>query len=118
MTDSDAILPAPEPQAEKPADQPYADDDLVYVDPETNVVVGRVEWSRTGNPKSLPIQRNQNGDEEKETSRRGRFRKVYPWGTYRAMKNVFKVAGKQKRKDPNHTLDEVLPRALTEAFWD
>ncbi len=121
MTDDSFVpaeqTPTPTP-VDRPADQPYADDELVYVDPETNAVVGRVEWSRAGNPKSLQIQRNQNGDEEKEVSRRGRFRKVYPWGTYRSMKNVFKVAGKQKRKDPNRTLDEVLPKALSEAFWN
>ena len=33
----------------------FQDVDLVYVDPDARAVVGRVEWSKTGNPKSMPI---------------------------------------------------------------
>ncbi len=92
---------------------------MVYVDPDTNSVIGPVEWSRNGNPKSMPVKRQlSEADAEKEVSRRGRWRKFYPFGTYKSMKNVFKVAGKQKRKDPNHTLEEVLPKALEQAFWN
>ena len=114
-----APTPAPVPAPVSVQDIAFQDDDLVYVDPDTNSVIGRVEWSRNGNPKSMPVNRQlSEADQVKEVSKRGRYRKVYPWGTYRSMKNVFKVAGKQKRKDPNHTLEEVLPKALAEAFWN
>ena len=42
--------PVPEP-APLPRSLPITDMDLVYVDPETKAVVGRVEWSRSGNPR-------------------------------------------------------------------
>lgn len=93
--------------------QPY---DLVYVDPETNTVVGPVEWSKSGNPKTrLIIQKEpQAGKEERRRS----WRKCYPWGTYRSMKNVFKVDGKPRRKEPTKTLVEVIEVALREPYWD
>ena len=33
------------------------------------------------------------------------------------MKRIYKVEGKIKDPEPNKTLEEVLPRALNEAFW-
>lgn len=101
----------------------YADDDLVYVDPETRTVVGRVEWSNSGRPKSLerPTKQREEEDEEdgkgKRRMRKPRVR-YYPWGTYRAMKRLFKIEGKVPEERGNATLDEVLPKALNEAFWD
>lgn len=109
----------PTPATPDTSGAPFKDDELVYVDPETSTVVGKVEFTPNGNPKSRQYQLNlSEADQEKEVSRRGRFRKMYPWGTYKSMKNVFKVAGKIKRQDPNRTLEEVLPKALEQAFWD
>lgn len=107
---------------------PYKDDDLVYVDPETRTVIGRVEWNKTGDkplskayvaPTAMavlaggkPVAKGK-GKEEK----RSFWRRMYPWGTYRSMKRIFKVEGKIKDAEPNKTLEEVLPKALNEAFW-
>ena len=101
----------------------YTDDDLVYVDPESRTVVGKVEWGKNERPKSLPYVPVQ----EKETSpsvkpgkkeRGGGFhRKYYPWGTYRSMRRIYKLEGKVKDAEPNKTLEEILPKALKDAFW-
>ncbi len=101
------------------ADTPvYKDDDLVYVDPDTRTVVGRVEWGKNDKPLSkafvpATVAPGTKGKEEK----RSFWRKVYPWGTYKSMKRIFKVEGKIKDPEPNRTLEEVLPKALNEAFW-
>ena len=99
----------------------YKDDDLVYVDPETKTVVGKVEFGTNDQPKSLLFQRVvAPATEAKKVGEKPKsfWRKVYPWGTYRSMKRIFKVEGKIKDPEPNKTLDEVLPRALNEAFWE
>jgi len=93
----------------------YDDNDLVYVDPDARIVLGLVEWSRNGNPKALPVQAAPAADKEK--GRRSFGRKHYPWGTYRSMKNVYRLEGK-KRHDGEKSLDEVLPKALEMPFWD
>lgn len=94
----------------------YRDDELVYVDPDLKVVVGRVEWNKTGNAKPLPIKKEEaSPDAEKK---RGSWRKYYPWGTYKSMKRVFKLEGKQGKFQPDKTLDEVIGKALEQPFWD
>lgn len=90
----------------------FKDDDLVYVDPDTKAVVGMVEWGKTGNPKSRVTD-----NVETEDGRR-RYRKFYPFGTYRAMKRAFHLEGKHKRVDSNAKLDDVIEKALAQAFWD
>ncbi len=96
----------------------YQDHDLVYVDPETRVVVGRVEWGKNDQPVSLTYgSRSVPQDAKKEKSPQF-WRKLYPWGTFRSMKKIYKLQGKVKDPEPNKTLDEVLPKALHEAFWD
>ncbi len=97
----------------------YKDDDLVYVDPETRSVIGFVEWDKTGEKplskayvaSAAPLTKG------KEESKRSFWRKVYPFGTYRSMKRIYKVEGKIKDPEPNKTLEEVLPKALGSAFW-
>ena len=104
----------------------YKDDDLVYVDPRLRIVVGRVEWSVSGKPKSLPMKDavEEEGEEDagkkdvKGKERRPRRMRNYPWGTYRSMKRLFKIEGKQPKTEANKTLDEVLEKALKEPFWD
>ncbi len=99
----------------------FGDHDLVYVDPESRSVVGRVEWTKTEKPKSRPyvvsetLQPSKEGKPGKKT---GHFRKHYPWGTYKSMRRVYRIDGKMKDAEPNRTLDEVLPKALESAFWD
>lgn len=100
----------------KPPSQ-YKDDDLVYVDPETRTVVGIVEWGTGDKPKSKPYVAAPAKDAKPGDRPKGFWRKFYPWGTYRSMKRIFKVEGKIKDAEPNKTLEEVLPRALAEAFW-
>lgn len=99
----------------------YSDNDLVYVDPDTRTVVGRVEWTKTEKPKSRSYVADtapQPQKDGKPARRFGHFRKHYPWGTYRSMRRVYRIDGKMKDQEPNLTLDEVLPKALETAFWD
>ncbi len=95
----------------------YKDSDLVYVDPETRTVVGIVEWDKNEKPKSRPYVASPAKDAKPGDKPKGFWRKFYPFGTYRSMKRIFKVEGKIKDAEPNKTLEEVLPRALNEAFW-
>ncbi len=93
----------------------YTDRDLVYVDPESKQVIGHVEWSRTGSPKSMPFVKQATPEKEE---RGGKRRSVYPWGTLKSMKGAFRLEGKQKKGDNGKTLEEILPKALAQAFWD
>ena len=81
----------------------YNDDDLVYVDPDSKTVVGKVEWENDEKPKSLPYQAK-----EGEKS----WRKFFPWGTYRSMKGVFRIEGKRIEEESADSLDDVLPKML------
>jgi hypothetical protein len=94
----------------------YKDDDLVYVDPETRTVVGRVEWTKNDRPKSLPYKSSKT-EKKEEAGRRAYSRKHFPWGTYRSMRRIYKVEGKVKDPEPNRSLEEVLPKALKETYW-
>lgn len=98
---------------------PYRDDELVYVDPETKTVVGRIEWTRNGNPKSKPYIQKPAPDAKPGERRRGSGRKHYPWGTYKSMKGAFKLEGKQRKADNSgKTLEDVMEKALKEPFWN
>jgi len=133
-----AIVPAPA-EAE-PTVVTYKDDDLVYVDPDTRTVVGFVEWSNNGRPKPLLMKKDEpviipelkeavepakpvaaTPTEKGKPARRPappRRLRYYPWGTYRSMKRVYKIEGKQIKEESNKTLDEVIEKALTQPFWD
>lgn len=116
------------PSAEPVATPLYKDDDLVYVDPDTRTVVGLVEWNNAGKPKALAVKTQVVTKEEEEPdgkkpAMKGKVRKpqrqrYYPWGTYRSMKRVYKIEGKQHKVESNKTLDEVIEKALQEPFWD
>lgn len=95
--------------------QAYQDSDLVYVDPETRTVIGRVEWSKNEQPMSKAYQKQADGKKDDD---RPSWRKTYPWGTYRSMRRIYKIEGKVKDPEPNRTLDQVLPKALSEAYWE
>lgn len=110
----------------------YKDEDLVYVDPIERKVVGLVEWSKAGNPKSLlmkEVEEEEDDDTKEEPKagapkgkdrgkRRVRRQRYYPWGTYRSMKRIYKLEGKVPREENNKTLDDVMAKALVEPFWD
>ena len=120
--------PEPVPAPEPAVPGVYKDDDLVYVDPDSRTVVGRVEWSNSGRPKSLPMKEEMVEVEEDDKGpkgkgkgrppRRQRRQRYYPWGTYRSMKRIYKIEGKQIKEESNKTLDEVIEKALQEPFWD
>ncbi len=96
----------------------YSDDDLVYVDPDSRTVIGRVEWNgeKPVSKAYVPVQKDP-ATTKKPSDDRPFFRKFFPFGTYRTMKKVFKIEGKVKEAEPNRTFEEVLPKALNEAFW-
>ncbi len=98
----------------------WKDDDFVYVDPETRTVIGRVEWAREGIPILKKIVAAAPATEEKGQKKERRFhgRDTYPWGTYRSMKRIYRLEGKVRDADVNATLDAILPKALSQAFWD
>lgn len=94
----------------------YNDDDLVYVDPDEKKVIGLVEWDKMGNPKSLPVPQTEEtaGDPHKRKRRR---RNHFPWGTYRSMKKIYRLEGKEiDKKEGGKTLDEVLTQPLEKTF--
>lgn len=99
-----------------PSPVTYKNDDLVYVDPETRTVVGIVEWGKNGRPLSKLIPPAPPSADVKG-KKRSFQRKYYPWGTYRSMRKIYKLEGKMKEPEPNRTLEEILPKALNEAFW-
>ena len=107
-------------QSDIPTGQ-FKDEDLVYVDPDSRLVVGKVEFLANDRPKSLvykPIVKVQAPGGKEDKKDRGQFwRKFYPFGTYKSMKRIYKLEGKVKEAEPNKTLEQVLPKALSQAFW-
>ncbi len=118
---------APAPAITYPQPPPadgYKDTDLVYVDPDTRKAVGMVEFSRNDKPKSLPYAPSdeaivkRGGKPGSEDAKRFRWRKFFPWGTYKSMRRIYRLDGKPKDAEPNRTLEEVLPKALKDAYWN
>jgi hypothetical protein len=116
----------PVPVAEETTKVVYNDDDLVYVDPKLRIVVARVEFLPNGKSKMLPIKDETEEVEEgavedpkaKGKGMRPRRQRYYPWGTYRSMKRIYKIEGKQMKEEIHTTLDEVIEKAVKEPFWD
>ncbi len=99
------------------SDHEYKDDDLVYVDPRSRVIVGKVEWSSSGKPKSMPMKEDE--VEEDENGKRRRRQRYYPWGTYRTMKKLYKIGEwRALAEERQITLEEAMEKALKEPFWD
>lgn len=129
----DILYPMTEPTPAAAEAPIYKDDDLVYVDPDARVVVGLVTFMPNGMPKKM--QRPSTGsatekvlgeDETPEKKpvagkpvRRAPMRiRYYPWGTYRSMRKIYKLEGKQPREESPYTLDDVIEKALSQPFWD
>lgn len=100
----------------------YNDDDLVYVDPKKKAVVGIVQWSDAGKPQKmemkLPEKEEAQEDEKPKGRRRPAKKRYYPWGTYRSMKKMFRIEGKEKEIENYKTLDTAIELAVNEPFWD
>jgi hypothetical protein len=107
-----------------PQPSPYKDDDLVYVDPKKRTVVGRVEWAKNGNPKPMEMKESTEVNEEGDAKKKGFVRRgpprkrYYPWGTYRTMKKLYRIEGREKDTEQYNTLDEAMAKSATEPFWD
>lgn len=97
-------------------DAQYKDDDLVYVDPRTRTVIGKVEWSNGGKPKSLPMKEEE--EDEDDNGKRRRRQRYYPWGTFRSMKRLYKIGERKIEEDRRITLDEAIEKSSKEPFWN
>lgn len=86
----------------------YTEDDFVYVDPESRSIVGKVEWTMDGAPKSYARKRTEGGD-----SKRGE--ELLPWGTLRSMRHAF-LERKQDSDEKRKPLEEVFSGPLDEAL--
>lgn len=82
----------------------FQDDDLVYVNPEDRTVVEPVKFDADGNPLSLPWQQKPGGKPS--------WRKFFPWGTYRSMRNTFRLEGKRAQEESSLTMDEAIPKFM------
>ncbi len=123
MTEETTAATGTNPEA--PAAAAYADGDFVYVHPDERRVVGRVEWTKTGNAKPLAMPQDEVVVEEEQKPTKGKGRgaprrrkRYFPWGTYKSMKAIYKLEGKAKRDEPRRTLDEAIEKAVAEPFWD
>jgi len=102
------------------SDEQYIDDDLVYVDPSKRAVMGKVEWGKNGDPKKLEKKFEEKDDSEEPTKgrKRRRMKQYFPWGTYRTMKKLFRIEGKEREIENYKPLDEAMSLASNETYWD
>lgn len=97
----------------------FNDDDLVYVDPATRTVVSKVEFTKDGEPKQRemkPVEKPLKEGEKPVKKRVGK--RYYPWGTYKTMKKIYRIEGKEKEAENYKTLDQAISLALEEPYWD
>jgi hypothetical protein len=50
--------------------------------------------------------------------RRPRRERMYPWGTYRSMKRLYKLEGKVIEERPSLPLEEAIAKCQEQPFWD
>ena len=102
----------------------YADDDLVYVDPENRKIIGPVEWTKDGKVKPLVMKEKEDKETEEtkekksKPKRRSTKKRYYPWGTFRSVKKLYNTHGKTKEVENYKSFDTALQKALKEPFWD
>lgn len=100
----------------------YKDDDFIYVNPKTREVKGHVEWTKLGSAKPLPMDEEQpetqKEPEDGKKIRRCQRKRHHPWGTYRTMKKLYRLEGREKETEEHKSLEEALQKALKEPFWD
>tara|TARA_B100000315_G_C14391366_1_gene502117 strand:- start:288 stop:599 length:312 start_codon:yes stop_codon:yes gene_type:complete len=102
------------------SDTQYSDDDFVYIDPAKRAVMGKVEWSDNGIPAKMEKKEKEEDDdkEPKKGKRRKMKKRYYPWGTYRTMKKLFRIEGKEKEVENYKPLDEAMALAEKETYWN
>lgn len=91
------------------AAEEYPDDALVYVDPDTHMVIGPVEWDGDKPKKRL---REQTGEAPKKTKKL-----YYPYCTMRSAKHVL-WKKRSLQEDQKLSLDDALQKHVTELFLD
>ena len=103
----------------------YKDDDLVYVDPKARKVVGIVEFDKNGNARQKEMvfepEPPKKGEEQKPAKpvRKKPMRKrYYPWGTYKTMRKIYRIEGKEKDNENYKTLDQAISLAVEQPYWD
>lgn len=95
----------------------YADSDFFYFDTEKRVIIGPVQWSKTGTVQ--PLEKPETPGEGPERKWRGKRRKeYYIWGTYRSLKRLYNLEGKTRREENTQTLDEAMERSLKDPYWN
>ena len=94
----------------------FSDTDFLYIDPEKRTVVGPVQWSRVGSAK--PLLKPEEPQAEDSRRRWSRRKEYYPWGSYRSLKRLYHLEGKEKEEERTQTLDQALERSLKEAYWE
>ena len=85
----------------------YSDEDLVYVDPDAKTVIGKVEYSSDGMPISLKYDKSGEGAQK--------WRKFFPWGSYRSMKRTFRLEGKRSEENANGSFEDALSKLLSDS---
>lgn len=99
----------------------YNNDDFVYVNPADKSVIGKVEWISEGLVKQKEIETDDELAEvskEKKGKKRKKKRCFCPWGTYRSMKNYYRLEGKVQETDGTNSLDEAIKKLEKDPFFD
>ncbi len=96
----------------------YEDNDFVYVDPKNRKVLGVLKWTKSGEPVSLKMEDEKESDEKSEDKRKKRRqkKKCYPWGTYRTMKKIYRLEGREKIAEEHKPFEEALSKSLKEPY--
>ncbi|PIR53202.1 hypothetical protein COU76_02160, partial [Candidatus Peregrinibacteria bacterium CG10_big_fil_rev_8_21_14_0_10_49_10] len=98
----------------------FTNDDFVYVNPAKREVMGKVQWTKEGMPEKMeradpePDTDEEGGNDHRKRSRRKQY---YPWGTYRTMKKLFRIEGKEKEIEHYLPLDDAMKLAIEETYW-
>ncbi|PIP65408.1 hypothetical protein COU77_03250 [Candidatus Peregrinibacteria bacterium CG10_big_fil_rev_8_21_14_0_10_49_16] len=91
----------------------YHNEDLVYVDPESKTIIGKVEWSRNGKLKSLPMP--QQGKKEEVRMRK---RKFSPVCSYKSARRIWKIGGALEPRQPTLFEDALAKVIEGQPYWD
>jgi len=103
----------------------YKDEDLVYVDPKKKLVVSLVKWTKDGNVEPLEMvfdAPEKKDSEEEETPKKGHQRKrkkrFYLWGTYKTMKKLYRIEGKERETEDYIALNKAIDISMEQPYWD
>ncbi|MDA1208507.1 MAG: hypothetical protein O2904_00550 [bacterium] len=104
----------------------YNDEDLVYVNPKKKQIVSAVNWTKDGNVEPLEMvderdeKHEENDEEEKPKGRYIRKKKTryYPWGTYRTMKKLYRIEGKERDTENYIDLNKAIDLSMEQPYWE